>query len=86
MAQIVKTKYVHPEVLVDTQWVENHLEEKKVRVGKGTNMRNNYYNKSNINFAFCDSCYWIASILKDVINKCPICNRKDIFLEAIPNL
>ena len=32
MAQIVKTKYVHPEVLVDTQWVENHLEDKKVRI------------------------------------------------------
>ena len=86
MAQIVKTKYVHPEVLVDTQWVENYLEDKKVRISKGPNTRNNYYNKSNINFAFCESCYWTSSILKYVINKCPVCNKKDIFLEVIPNL
>ena len=32
MAQTTKTKYVHPEVLVDTQWVEEHLEDKNVRV------------------------------------------------------
>jgi thiosulfate/3-mercaptopyruvate sulfurtransferase len=32
MAQIVKTKYVHPEVLVDTKWVANHLEDKRVRI------------------------------------------------------
>ena len=34
MAQITKTKYVHPEVLVDTQWVEEHLEDKNVRIVK----------------------------------------------------
>jgi thiosulfate/3-mercaptopyruvate sulfurtransferase len=32
MAQITKTKYVHPEVLVDTQWVEEHLDDKQVRI------------------------------------------------------
>ena len=32
MAQIAKTKYAHPEVLVDTQWVEEHLEDYKVRI------------------------------------------------------
>ena len=32
MAQIAKTKYAHPEVLVDTQWVEEHLEDIKVRI------------------------------------------------------
>ena len=31
MAQITKTKYVHPEVLVDTQWVEEHLDDKQGR-------------------------------------------------------
>jgi len=34
MAQTTKTKYVHPEVLVDTQWVEEHLEDKNVRIVK----------------------------------------------------
>ena len=29
MAQITKTKYVHPEVLVDTQWVEEHLDDER---------------------------------------------------------
>jgi hypothetical protein len=88
MAQIVKTKYAHPEVLVDTQWVENHLEDKKVMIRKEFNIEKKYYNKSNFKFAFCESCFWIASILKDVIkiNKCPICYKKDIFLESIPNL
>jgi thiosulfate/3-mercaptopyruvate sulfurtransferase len=32
MTQIAKTKYVHPEVLVDTQWVDEHLEDKNVRI------------------------------------------------------
>ena len=27
-------KYVHPEVLVDMQWVEDHLEEPKVRIAE----------------------------------------------------
>lgn len=34
MAQTTKTKYVHPEVLVDTQWVEEHIEDKNVRIAK----------------------------------------------------
>jgi hypothetical protein len=25
-------EYVHPEVLVDTQWAEDHLEDRKVRI------------------------------------------------------
>jgi len=88
MAQIAKTEYAHPEVLVDTQWVETHLEDKKIRSQKEYNLKNNFYNKSNFKFAFCESCYWIASILKDVIkiNSCPICYKKNIFLESIPNL
>ena len=32
MTQIAKTKYVHPEVLVDTQWVDEHLEDNNVRI------------------------------------------------------
>ena len=32
MAQISKTKYVHPEVLVDTLWVEKHLQDNNVRI------------------------------------------------------
>src|SRR5687768_17723275 len=32
MAQIAKTKYAHPEVLVDTQWVDEHIEDNNVRI------------------------------------------------------
>ncbi len=44
MAQTTKTKYVHPEVLVDTQWVEEHLEDKNVRI-----VEVDYDPKSNYN-------------------------------------
>ena len=44
MAQITKTKYVHPEVLVDTQWVEEHLDDKNVRI-----VEVDYDPKSNYN-------------------------------------
>jgi thiosulfate/3-mercaptopyruvate sulfurtransferase len=44
MAQITKTKYVHPEVLVDTQWVEEHLDDKHVRI-----IEVDYDPKSNYN-------------------------------------
>lgn len=32
MAQTTKIEYSHPEVLVDTQWVEEHLNDKDIRV------------------------------------------------------
>jgi len=32
MAQTTKFEYSHPEVLVDTQWVEEHLNDKDIRV------------------------------------------------------
>jgi thiosulfate/3-mercaptopyruvate sulfurtransferase len=44
MAQITKTKYVHPEVLVDTQWVEEHFDDKTVRI-----VEVDYDPKSNYN-------------------------------------
>ena len=44
MAQITKTKYVHPEVLVDTQWVEEHLDDNQVRI-----VEVDYDPKSNYN-------------------------------------
>ena len=44
MEQITKTKYVHPEVLVDTQWVEEHLDDKHVRI-----VEVDYDPKSNYN-------------------------------------
>jgi thiosulfate/3-mercaptopyruvate sulfurtransferase len=44
MAQITKTKYVHPEVLVDTQWVEEHHDDKHVRI-----VEVDYDPKSNYN-------------------------------------
>jgi thiosulfate/3-mercaptopyruvate sulfurtransferase len=44
MAQTTKTKYFHPEVLVDTQWIEEHLEDKNVRI-----VEVDYDPKSNYN-------------------------------------
>ena len=45
----------------------------------------NYYDKHNCKFAFCESCYWIATILvnKFNINHCSICKKKDIHMETI---
>jgi thiosulfate/3-mercaptopyruvate sulfurtransferase len=34
MAQAIKSEYVHPEVLVDTQWVEDHLKDLKIRIAE----------------------------------------------------
>jgi len=35
MAQTAtKNEYAHPEVLVDTQWVEEHLKDEKVRIAE----------------------------------------------------
>ena len=34
MAQITKTEYAHPEVLVDTQWIEGHLDDPNVRIAE----------------------------------------------------
>lgn len=46
MAQTTKTKYVHPEVLVDTQWVEEHLEDKNVRIVESyLPVNKHYYSK-----------------------------------------
>jgi thiosulfate/3-mercaptopyruvate sulfurtransferase len=34
MAQITNNQYAYPQVLVDTQWVENHLDDYKVRIAE----------------------------------------------------
>ena len=45
----------------------------------------NYYDKHNCKFAFCESCYWVATILinKFNINHCYICKKKNIHRETI---
>ena len=45
----------------------------------------NYYDKHNCKFAFCESCYWVATILinKFNINYCYLCKKKDIHTETI---
>ena len=45
-----------------------------------------YYDKYNCKFAFCEACYWFATILADKINNinyCYNCRRKDIHIETI---
>ena len=38
----------------------------------------NYYDKHNCKFVFCESCYWVATILvnKFNMNHCYICKKK----------
>jgi CO dehydrogenase/acetyl-CoA synthase gamma subunit (corrinoid Fe-S protein) len=46
----------------------------------------NYYDKRNCKFAFCESCYWVATILVDKFNNthnCYNCRKKDIHVETI---
>jgi hypothetical protein len=44
-----------------------------------------YYDKYNCKFAFCESCYWFATILVDKFNNnhCYNCRKKDIHIEKI---
>ena len=70
MAQITKTKYVHPEVLVDTQWVEEHLDDKHVRI-----VEVDYDPKSNYNLGHIPTSILIDwrkdvndAITRDILN------------------
>jgi hypothetical protein len=50
-----------------------------------------YYDKYNCKFAFCESCYWFATILVENklnnnnsnSNRCYKCNKKDIHIGTI---
>ena len=43
-----------------------------------------YYDKNNFRFVLCESCWWFATILKDIFkfSKCPICKKK-VYVERI---
>jgi hypothetical protein len=43
-----------------------------------------YYDKNNCKFVLCESCWWFATILKDIFifSKCPIC-KKEVYVERI---
>lgn len=45
----------------------------------------NYYDKYYCKFAFCESCYWFATILinKFNINHCYNCKKKNIHMQTI---
>ena len=50
------------------------------------NINKNYYDTYNCKFAFCESCYWVATILTnkfDNINHCHNCRKKNIHIEKI---
>lgn len=34
MSQVIKNDYVHPEVLVSTQWIEEHLNDRNIRIAE----------------------------------------------------
>ena len=45
-----------------------------------------YYDKSNCRFVLCESCWWFATILKDVSkisSKCPRCKKRKVYVERI---
>jgi hypothetical protein len=50
-----------------------------------TSLNKDYYNKNNCKFILCDSCWWFATILTNVyeFNQCPICKKKQIYIERI---
>ncbi|MGZ5510312.1 MAG: hypothetical protein ACXWFC_07535, partial [Nitrososphaeraceae archaeon] len=84
--QTTKTTYVHPEVLVDTQWVEEHLEDKNVRVVESyLPVNKHYYNKKNFRFVLCDSCFWFVTILKNIfkVTQCPRCKKNKLYIDRI---
>jgi hypothetical protein len=43
-----------------------------------------YYDKNNCRFVLCESCWWFATILKDIfkIGKCPRCKKK-VYVDRI---
>jgi len=50
-----------------------------------TSLNKNYYDKYNCKFAFCESCYWFATILvenkfNNGSNRCYKCNKKGIHI------
>ena len=86
MAQATKTKYVHPEVLVDTQWVEEHIEDKNVRIVKlSIPTKKHYYDKKDFKFVLCDTCFWFATILKNIfkVTECPRCKKNKLYIDRI---
>ena len=52
---------------------------------KTTIVNKDYYDKNSCRFVLCDSCFWFATILKNVfkISECPICRNKKIYIETI---
>ena len=50
------------------------------------NINKNYYDKHNCKFVFCESCYWVVTILVNKFNntnRCSNCNKKGIHIETI---
>ena len=47
-------------------------------------IKNDYYDKNNCRFVLCESCWWFATILKDIFkfSNCPIC-KKTVYVERI---
>ncbi len=53
-----------------------------------TSINKKHYDKYNCKFAFCESCYWFATILvenkfNNNSNQCYKCNKKDIHIGTI---
>src|SRR4051812_11031282 len=64
MAQITKSQYAHPEVLVDTQWLEEHLNDLSIKIAEV-----DYDSQSNYDIGHIPNSYlidWKKDINHDV--------------------
>jgi CO dehydrogenase/acetyl-CoA synthase gamma subunit (corrinoid Fe-S protein) len=50
-----------------------------------TAMNKDYYDKNNCKFVLCESCWWFATVLNDVIkiSQCRRCKKKKVYVERI---
>jgi hypothetical protein len=50
-----------------------------------TAMNKDYYDKNNCKFVLCESYWWFATVLNDVIkiSQCPRCKKKKVYVERI---
>jgi CO dehydrogenase/acetyl-CoA synthase gamma subunit (corrinoid Fe-S protein) len=50
-----------------------------------TAMNKDYYDQNNCKFVLCESCWWFATVLNDVIkiSQCPRCKKKKVYVERI---
>lgn len=61
------------------------MNEKSILLFEKVNSNNMFYKRELCRFVFCNSCFWIATLLKDIMNivQCPECNSRELFVNQI---